>query len=104
MTATYAEGDFSFVKDATERTMFEDMWAAIGAADGWNDMKADPGEGGFMYSRAPIVERVTAHLKDRVGHSGASFGYTMRAMQLLARIGWAAWVAQVAQVLEKTLL
>jgi len=93
MTTQYAEGDFSFVKSAIDRTMFEDMWAAINAAEGWADMKADPGEGGFMFGHAPIVERVTAQLKDRVGHSGASFGYTMRAMQQLARVGWAQFIS-----------
>lgn len=93
MTSTYAEGDFSFVKSAIDRTMLEDMWAAINAAEGWEEMKADPGEGGFMFGRAPIIERVTAHLKDRVGHSGASFGCTMRVMQQLARMGWKDWLA-----------
>jgi hypothetical protein len=99
---TYKEGDFSFVKDTTERMMFEDMYAAITAADGWADMRLDPGKGGFMFGHAPIIERVTAQLKDRVGHSGASFGYTMRAMQQLARSGWATWVSIMKEKTETT--
>lgn len=91
-------GDFSFIKDTMWRTMCEEMYAAITAADAWTLMKDDPGEGGFMFSGAPVIAKVIAHLNDTVGHSGTSFAITMRAMQHLARIGWGPWtVSQSAK-------
>lgn len=77
------------------RMSCEDMYEAITKANMWGEMKYDPGQGGFMFSGAEVVDRVSAVLNDRVGHSGASFGMTMRAMQRLARIGWEAWVAEM---------
>lgn len=77
------------------------MYAAITKAGAWDDMKADPGSGGFMYSGAAVVDRVSAVLNDRVGHSGASFGCCMRDMQRLARLGWAAWVAEMKAAAEQ---
>lgn len=82
--------------------MLEEMYAAVTAADAWADMKADPGDGGYMFSGAPVVAKVSAHLNDTVGHSGSSFGITMRAMQRIAHIGWDAWAAeQIASQEEK---
>ena len=89
-----AEGDFSFIQDTMELTMYKEMYDAITAAGAWTDMKAGPGDGGFMFSGAPVVAKVCAHLNDSVGHSGSSFGITMRNMQRLAQIGWSAWVAE----------
>jgi RES domain-containing protein len=87
------EGDFSFIQDPMTRTAYEDMYAAITAANAWDEMKEDPGPSGFMWSTAPYVRRIHQALNDRVGHSGTSMAFTMRAMQQLARIGWSAFVA-----------
>ena len=91
---TTPAGNFSFIKDGMWRVMCEEMYAAITAADAWTAMKAEPGDGGFMFSGAPVVARVSAHLNDTVGHSGSSFGITMRTMQRLARVGWDTWAAE----------
>ena len=93
-TMTTPAGNFSFIKDSMWRVMCEEMYAAVTAADAWTSMKEDPGDGGFMFSGAPVVARVSAHLNDTVGHSGSSFGITMRAMQRLARVGWDTWAAE----------
>lgn len=85
-------GDFSFMKDNMTRMMMEDMWAAVTAAEAWDDIKADPGDGGFMFGARDLTTRITAKLNDRVGHSGASFAYTLRYLQAIARDGWASWV------------
>ena len=58
----------------------------------WEEIKADPGEGGFMFGAQDLVSRISSHLNDRVGHSGASFAYTLRAMQAIARQGWNVFV------------
>ena len=89
-----APGDFSFVTDAMERDMLADMYRAVTKAEAWDEMKADPGDGGFMYSRSAqaLTTRVTAALADPGVHSGASFGFCMRVMQKIARDGWGAYV------------
>lgn len=71
--------------------MLEDMYRAISKLDAWDSVKADPGEGGFMFSRSAqeLTARVSAALADPGVHSGASFGYCMRVMQKIARDGWA---------------
>jgi hypothetical protein len=96
-----AEGDFSFIQDEMERTMYQEMYTAITAAGAWDDMKADPGDGGFMFSGAPVISKVCAHLNDSVGHSGSSFGITMRKMQRLACVGWGAWASEVCARAEE---
>jgi hypothetical protein len=89
-----APGDFSFVTDKSEREMLTDMYRAISATESWTDMKEDPGEGGYMFSRSAqaLTTRVMAALVDPGCHSGASFGFCMRVMQKIARDGWAAYV------------
>jgi len=75
------------------RTAYEDMYAAITKAEAWADMAKEPSGAGFMFSSDPHIKRIHAALNDRVGHSGASMGCTMRAMQHLARVGWPAFMA-----------
>jgi hypothetical protein len=93
-----APGDFSFVRDQSEREMLTDMYNAVTAAEAWEDMKADPGEGGFMFSQSAqaLNARVTAALANPDVHSGASFGFCMRVMQKIARDGWASYVTTAA--------
>lgn len=86
-------GDFSCIRDQMTRTAYEDMYAAITKADAWSDMSKEPSGGGFMFSSDPHIGRIHAALNDRVGHSGASMGCTMRAMQHLARVGWPTFIA-----------
>ena len=72
--------------------MFEDMYAAVTKAEAWGEIKVDPGYGGFMFGAQALVSRISGHLEDRVGHSGASFAYTLRVMQMIARDGWLRFV------------
>jgi hypothetical protein len=90
---TLPRGDFSFIADISIRVMFDDAYKAITKADAWNFVSADPGEGGFMYSSDPMSAAITKEMTYD-GHSGASYGWTMRKMQRLARIGWDAFVAE----------
>lgn len=87
-----APGDFSFMTDKSEREMLADMYRAVTTAEAWDDMKADPGEGGFMFSRSAQAARVLGALADPGVHSGASFGFCMRVMQMIARDGWDSYV------------
>lgn len=97
---TSAAPDFSFIRDRMTRTMYTEMFMAIDKAGAWAAMREDPGPGGFMFSGAPIISEISAHLNDTVGHSGASFGFTMRSMQRLARIGWDRWAAEIKEAQE----
>jgi hypothetical protein len=86
-------GDFSFISDSSQRIMLEDMYAAVEKADAWEDLRADPGPGGFMYGAHDLVTRIDRKLIDRIGHSGATFGITLRSIQYIAIHGWEAFVA-----------
>jgi hypothetical protein len=91
----YARGDFSFITGANERAMLEDGFKAVETIEAWNDLKADPGEGGFMYSpaAASINRRITGAMALQDTHSGLSYGWTLRNMQYIAQNGWDAYVA-----------
>jgi hypothetical protein len=88
-------GDFSFIADSEVRIMFEDAYTAITRAEAWEFVGRDPGDGGFMYSSDPKSYAIQKEMKYD-GHSGASYGITMRKMQQLARIGWEAFVKENA--------
>ena len=86
-----APGDFSFVKDKETQIMFNDAYQAITKADAWDYMKTDPGKDGYMFTQSDILAKINTKMTYD-GHSGASYGWTMRVMQRLARIGWEAFV------------
>lgn len=91
---TPSRGDFSFIEDNETRTMLEDAYKAIDSTwAGWEFVERDPGEGGFMFSTSLIAVGIQEKMKYD-GHSGASYGWTMRKMQRLARIGWEAFVKE----------
>ena len=90
--ASYSAGDFSFIKDASSRSMLEDAYKTITDLDLWNWMKSyTPEEGkGFMYSNHENITIIGKEMK--TGHSGASFGWTMRNMEGIAKDGWEFYV------------
>jgi len=89
------EGNFEgTIYKPFEQRMMKDAYDAVTEAEAWEEMKGDPGDGGFMYSSAPHVKRISAKMKFD-GHSGASFGLTLRVMQYIAREGWGKYYAQV---------
>ena len=92
--------DLSFLKDNWVADMLRDAMNAVVLAqedaeilkqeiDVWNYLSTyEPPRGeGFMFSRGDIVvERVQYNMQ--VGHSGGSMAYTLRHIQLLAKIGF----------------
>ena len=92
--------DLSFLNDSWAADMLRDAMNAVVLAqedaeilkreiDVWNYLSTyEPPRGeGFMFSRGDIVvERVQYNMQ--VGHSGGSMAYTMRHIQLLAKIGF----------------
>ncbi len=92
-----APGDFSFVKDEMTRIMFDDAYKAIDSIFGaWEFVKGDPGDGGFMFSSDPYSVAISKAMKYN-GHSGASYGWTMRVMQRIAKVGWDRFVAEYSE-------
>jgi hypothetical protein len=91
MPCTYALskmlGDFSFIKCEHTREMLDDAYKAITIAEAWNSMKKDPGSGGYIFSNHDYIISINKHMK-YTGHSGASYAFTMRAMQAIAVYGW----------------
>jgi len=87
-----SRGDFSFA-DNYEREMLADAYQAISVTESWDVMKADPGPGGFMFSANEYMKPINAALKYD-GHSGASYAWTMRQMQFIAKNGWDDYVSR----------
>jgi hypothetical protein len=107
---SYPRGDFSFILDCPtykgtgysakmDKQMFEDAFKSIESVKGgWEFMASDdPGEGGFMFGRSKNQATRDAiddamNKNDTCGHSGASYGMSMRTMQYLAKNGWPAFI------------
>lgn len=87
---TIAEGDFrSLNLNENDRMMLEDAYQAVTKANRWGFLRRPevPGEGGFMFSNWPEMKEVDFHM-NYGGHSGASYGWTMRQMEYIAKQGW----------------
>jgi nanoRNase/pAp phosphatase (c-di-AMP/oligoRNAs hydrolase) len=80
-------GEFAYVKDQWTREMLLNAWQAITITELWDFVKEDIDS--FMFSHDPRVTRIYNKMEELGygGHSGASFGCTMRNMQYLAEHG-----------------
>jgi hypothetical protein len=91
---TYLPGDFTFLPaNLGEREMLGDAYKAVNISEAWDAMKQEPSGGGFMYSDDAWIKRINSHMKYD-GHSGGSYGWTMRQIQFIAINGWDAYVAR----------
>lgn len=71
-----------------EANMLQDAEAAIvqcGLQDWFRDYTPDE-EKGFMFDKNENLTRIGKAMK--CGHSGASYAWTMRTMQNIAKVGW----------------
>jgi hypothetical protein len=86
------EVDFSFIRDDATRYFVEDAYKAVSSIEGgWDFLKSyTPAENsGFMFSSDPMLDKIGAKLDQ--AHSGASYGYTMRQMEYIAKNGLEAY-------------
>ncbi|MDB4588586.1 hypothetical protein N9095_01260 [bacterium] len=87
-------GKFDFVEDTFERKVLEETFEIISnIAGGWEFFKnfEPPKHVGFMFSEHPILTKIGNAAEARGhGHSGASWGMTMRVMERVAKYGWEA--------------
>lgn len=89
MMTNVGDGKFEFIIHG-HRTMYVTAYNAINQLELWDFIKKDPGEGGFMFSNAPEITQISNKIEQfgYTGHSGASFGHTMRAMQYIGNHGY----------------
>lgn len=88
---SFQPGDFSFIRDEMSRKMVEDVYQAVQVAEAWPLMKEEPEAGkGYMFSSDPRYKLIQEKM-EYPGHSGASYGWTMRQAQFIAQKGWAAY-------------
>lgn len=80
-------GQFEYVKDKWTREMLINAWQAINQTELWDFVKEDIDS--FMFSHDPRVTIIGNKMEELGyrGHSGASFGCTMRNIQYLAEHG-----------------
>ena len=83
----FIPGQFDYIKDSWSRDMFINAWQAITLTETWDFVKQDIES--FMWSDDPRVKRIYNKIEELgyMGHSGASFGCTMRTMQYIAKYG-----------------
>lgn len=89
---SYIAGDFSFVQSSYEVEMLEDGYETITKLDLWKWLaEYIPEENkGFMFSENENISKIVNTMK--IGHSGATFGWIMRHMEMIAKKGWEYYV------------
>lgn len=82
------DGNFDYVKDKLERIMLENAWQAITQTNTWDFVSQDIES--FMFSMDLRIDTIAEKMEELGynGHSGCSFGSTMRNMQYLAKNGF----------------
>ena len=78
---------FNFVKDSSERLMLTNAYNAINLTETWDFLSSDIES--FIFSDDDRIVKISSMMKELGydGHSGMSFGYTMRSMQYIAKYG-----------------
>jgi hypothetical protein len=84
---TFQPGKFKYLKTKQEREMLQSAYQAINILELWDFLK-QPSES-FMFSDDKRVSLIYNKIEELGywGHSGFTFGWTMRAMQHIAREG-----------------
>jgi hypothetical protein len=82
------DAEFNIIADEHDRFMLKNAHQAITAAEAWDFMRTFSDQS-FMFSSSPIVSDIMKKMSELGydGHSGCSFGWTMRQMEFLAKNG-----------------
>lgn len=83
---------FEFIESQDTRNMIENGYQSINCLELWNFLSTfEPEEGkGFMFSDCEEINKICQKMEELPnppGHSGASFGVTMRHLQFIAKNG-----------------
>lgn len=83
----FIPGKFLYINSEHTRDMLQNAWTAITQLELWNYMKLDTES--YMFSCDPEIKLISKKMVDLGydGHSGCSFGWTLRQMQYIARNG-----------------
>jgi len=86
---------FEYVQDVWMREMLVNAWQAITITETWDFVGQDIDN--FMFSRDPRINTIGNKMQELGygGHSGASFGCTMRTMQYIAQHGEEKWKEEI---------
>ena len=86
-TFNLVNGKFEYIKNTWEREMLVNAWQAITLTENWDFMRQEIYS--YMLSNDPRVGIISNKMVELGydGHSGCSFGCTMRAMQYIAKNG-----------------
>jgi len=86
-TDSFVPGKFEYVECTHTREMLANAWQAINLTETWDFVRM-PIES-FMMSRDDRIWVITAKMENLgyYGHSGFSFGWTLRQMQFIAQQG-----------------
>jgi hypothetical protein len=82
------DAEFNIIADEHDRFMLKNAHQAITAAEAWDFMRTFSDQS-FMFSSSPIVSDIMKKMSELGydGHSGCSFGWTMRQMEFIAKNG-----------------
>ena len=86
-------GDFnSLPLDSLSKEMLNDAYIVVTDLKLWDWLTVP--HNSFMFSNSTEVQRIIENMKF-TGHSGSSFGFTMRAMEVIAKNGWNSYVDKI---------
>ena len=81
------DGQFAYINDKRIRNNLQNGWQAVTITESWqylNNVKM----ASFMWSNDPKVSEIGNKMEELgAGHSGASFGSTMRSLEHIAKHG-----------------
>ena len=94
----FSESSFDFIQCRMTRNCIMNGCWAMDQTNLWDwlcEYEVDPKKG-FMFSKAPELMTISNRMDDqnapvRISHSGASFGFTMRALDYIAKYGLEAY-------------
>lgn len=91
----FEEGKFTYIKDPLSREMLVNAWNAITQLNLWDYMKEKSDS--YMLSNDNQVNLISEKMCELGynGHSGFSFGWTMRQMQFIAINGEDVYMKQI---------
>jgi hypothetical protein len=94
---TFAPGDFSWSPDKEILCM---AYRAVTQAEGWSFLKTHVPDKGFMFgTRPPKLEEIDQKINELYpGHSGSSYGWTMRNMQAIAVLDWELYLKKLNKI------
>lgn len=83
----FVPGQFLYIKSDNCREMLQNAWTAITQLELWDYMKCDTES--YMLSCDPEIDIIHKKMEalGYFGHSGSSFGWTLRQIQYIAQNG-----------------